>query len=70
MLVLLALYLAPLCISILLFHRNRFDFTAPIVYIGVFSTFGIGAAILLRRSPAQLADRLSTSTEATDERST
>jgi hypothetical protein len=55
-LVLLALYLTPLLIAILLFHRDRFDFSAPITYVFFAIVLGMTSATLgyLLRLPADL----------------
>ncbi len=55
----IAVYLAPLVAAILLFHLDRFDFAAPITYAFFLIAGGMSLAALwfLARPPAVLHDR-------------
>jgi hypothetical protein len=57
-LILTAVYLAPLALAIFLFHLNRFDFTAPITYGFFVIASGMMAATLwyLWRQPPTMSD--------------
>jgi hypothetical protein len=57
---LLALYLTPLLIAILLFHRDRFDFSAPITYVFFAIVLGMTgpALVYVLRPPAGLPNDL------------
>lgn len=57
-LILLVIYLAPLVVAILVFHLNRFDFTAPITYgfFAIATPMTVAALWFLFRQPIILPD--------------